>query len=1045
MGTEASPIPGSVKATLVLAPNLGGMIVNDGGKFTAQGAYKPTSTQATSDTLTGAASMVLYSNLGTPWAVGDEIVIGKTSPEHSNERRTITSVSQVVNTMIVGLSSPLEYDHTSSYTYGDLDGNEYTLNNIPVYVENLSRNVVIRSAGTDIRSNSSYIVNYSQVPSGFVANYTEFAFLGRDDGRGGTFPFLGISFQGSSGSPKKIPTGSISHSTIRDGFYGLVTSLGSGSTFQGNAICFNRYGVDVSLSSQNTIFQNRVFSNGVFGIRLAESINNTLSQNAVYDNEKGIELLVTGSADRIGVKENTLVSNAVFANGYGGGIKLGSVDSVLDTFLVNNKIFLNLGAGLDVGASYDGTFVSNYSYANIGGDVSIKNSNKDTWIGGAIGFSDTGLSAPSPSSGELMLGDGSRTDLNLKGVRINSARQNPDYLTPNQAESILSYNQNAETGTLRLWGTYAVSGSTLSLESGSRLYLAEILPPRLMRGVGHSISASPSPPFAASQLITLQRSGGRWNVKGTISGFLGSFSGSILNQSFPAIRPQFILSFSEGPSPQEGDELQFVLVGKSEDVGRQKKLLFGFSYDPTSGVYVSSKLLINPDGGFKLAGSLMDKLTPDTPNYTFIDNGALTLDHAQVLNADEQGLQLSGSGGVDISFSTFDFSGAPAPSSNVSTYITARDLVSQATLNNVVFNNSGSFSPGTILCNIRVLGNDSGLTWMMKNSLGLRAGEAYDDDPHDKVQWDDTPIPPDTQPPTISIVSPVSGASVSGDILVYVSTADNVGVVDWSLQVNGEVRYGSTSNYIPLYTSSLDGSVTLVAIARDAAGNTGQSAPVTIKVDNIPPLLSQIRSYILRDYDPTITWSSNEPSDSQVEYGLTTSYGSSTNLDPSLVIQHSVALTDLEPSTLYHFRVKSKDAAGQLRISSDYTFTTLSALGDDMGLVGLVRSEGLNNSRLAVSIPRDGSGPRAIMVSQRRGMDQQLVFGLQVKEAKITDLTGREISHVTQNGNEPLVISLQGNSGLRVETGINLIQMKVCPESNLGVCKWRGRALIVVR
>jgi len=41
-----------------------------------------------------------------------------------------------------------------------------------------------------------------------------------------------------------------------------------------------------------------------------------------------------------------------------------------------------------------------------------------------------------------------------------------------------------------------------------------------------------------------------------------------------------------------------------------------------------------------------------------------------------------------------------------------------------------------------------------------------------------------------------------------------------------------------------------------------------------------------------------------------------------MVTSHSVALTMLTASTLYHFRVKSKDANGTLSVSGDYTFTT---------------------------------------------------------------------------------------------------------------------------
>jgi chitodextrinase len=48
-------------------------------------------------------------------------------------------------------------------------------------------------------------------------------------------------------------------------------------------------------------------------------------------------------------------------------------------------------------------------------------------------------------------------------------------------------------------------------------------------------------------------------------------------------------------------------------------------------------------------------------------------------------------------------------------------------------------------------------------------------------------------------------------------------------------------------------------------------------------------------------------------------------LDPSLVTSHSVTLTDLTPEATYHYKVKSADATGNLAVSDEYTFTTLAA------------------------------------------------------------------------------------------------------------------------
>jgi hypothetical protein len=96
----------------------------------------------------------------------------------------------------------------------------------------------------------------------------------------------------------------------------------------------------------------------------------------------------------------------------------------------------------------------------------------------------------------------------------------------------------------------------------------------------------------------------------------------------------------------------------------------------------------------------------------------------------------------------------------------------------------------------------------------------------------------------------------------------------------------------------------------------------------------------------TVVWTTNEPGDSQVEYGVTTAYGSSTPLDAGLATSHVVALSGLSASTTYHFRVISRDSAGNRLISPDFAFTTGAVTGGEggggevtpLGQFGLVNS-----------------------------------------------------------------------------------------------------------
>jgi hypothetical protein len=89
-----------------------------------------------------------------------------------------------------------------------------------------------------------------------------------------------------------------------------------------------------------------------------------------------------------------------------------------------------------------------------------------------------------------------------------------------------------------------------------------------------------------------------------------------------------------------------------------------------------------------------------------------------------------------------------------------------------------------------------------------------------------------------------------------------------------------------------------------------------------PPTLSAVRAGSVSDGGATVTWSTDQRADSQVEYGRTASYGSSTALDSTAVTSHSVNVTGLTAGTLYHYRVKSRNAAGQLSVGDDLTFET---------------------------------------------------------------------------------------------------------------------------
>jgi len=94
----------------------------------------------------------------------------------------------------------------------------------------------------------------------------------------------------------------------------------------------------------------------------------------------------------------------------------------------------------------------------------------------------------------------------------------------------------------------------------------------------------------------------------------------------------------------------------------------------------------------------------------------------------------------------------------------------------------------------------------------------------------------DRTPPLVSLTSPVNGATVAGLISVTANALDNQGVAGVQFKLDGS-NLGTEDTASPYAVSwdtsqTANGLHTLTAIARDAAGNTKTSNPVTVKVNN---------------------------------------------------------------------------------------------------------------------------------------------------------------------------------------------------------------------
>lgn len=181
-----------------------------------------------------------------------------------------------------------------------------------------------------------------------------------------------------------------------------------------------------------------------------------------------------------------------------------------------------------------------------------------------------------------------------------------------------------------------------------------------------------------------------------------------------------------------------------------------------------------------------------------------------------------------------------------------------------------------------------------------------------------------------SIVAQNSGGGGSVQIgrgaLPAVSGSQTVATVRFKAKTNagtatinfaGGSQVVSASSNQNIMTGSTGGNYTLKPPA--AATPAAPEAPK----DTIPPTLTGVKTSAIKVTGTTITWTTSEPSTSEVNYGFDKGYGL-VQTDPALVTEHKVVLSSalIRPGTTYHFMVKSVDPAGNAASSQDNTFTT---------------------------------------------------------------------------------------------------------------------------
>jgi thiol-disulfide isomerase/thioredoxin/RNA polymerase subunit RPABC4/transcription elongation factor Spt4 len=123
--------------------------------------------------------------------------------------------------------------------------------------------------------------------------------------------------------------------------------------------------------------------------------------------------------------------------------------------------------------------------------------------------------------------------------------------------------------------------------------------------------------------------------------------------------------------------------------------------------------------------------------------------------------------------------------------------------------------------------------------------------------------------------------------------------------------------------------------------DSSMDAPYVLRTsegaDTTPPKISDVKVVNLvsssMGSSATVTWTTDKPATSQVSYGTSGGYGTlqPEQTDTTLIKSHDVKLQGLPTQVTIHYKVVSRDAAGNEASSSDATFMTPPPAGTGIG------------------------------------------------------------------------------------------------------------------
>ncbi|MEI2722814.1 MAG: family 10 glycosylhydrolase [Verrucomicrobiota bacterium] len=187
--------------------------------------------------------------------------------------------------------------------------------------------------------------------------------------------------------------------------------------------------------------------------------------------------------------------------------------------------------------------------------------------------------------------------------------------------------------------------------------------------------------------------------------------------------------------------------------------------------------------------------------------------------------------------------------------------------------------------------------------------------------WVDVPAIPWKTAPTKGIIRGTVTRQVGGTA-VYNARLTITSVPERNQKTEPHGKFAFFETTPGLHTITVT-AADLALVSTNVILAAGQNLALNLVLppDNTPPVIASVAANSVSDAAATITWTTDENSNSAVDFGLSVAYGSVAS-NATLTVNHAITLSGLAPNTQYHFRVRSRNPSNLHTNSADLVFVT---------------------------------------------------------------------------------------------------------------------------